>query len=160
MSFYPAWDVLLLKAVYTVDAHVPPQGEIQAQLEEELVLLQDHDPADAPGQVFSPTWKALNERFKKIVVYHRLAVRHNSVAYGNIEVRGEREVLLDDLVLGMDEVEEKRRAERDKRKVLDTRLRAAAEDMRSNDLSRKGSLECSADDGKMVGSRRGGSVGQ
>ena len=64
-------------------------------------------------------------------------VRNNAVASGLIEVRGERETLLDDVVLEVDELDEKRRTERDERTELDNRLLAAGEDVRARALSRR-----------------------
>lgn len=47
-----------------------------------------------------------------------------------MEVRGDREVLLDDVMVALDEFEEARRAGRDERTALDVRLRADGEDIR------------------------------
>lgn len=145
MRFSTSWDVLLLKAVCGVDAHVPPYGQTQARFEEALAIFIGSVPEEGLLNVFPPTWKTLNDRFKKVVADHRVAVTQNAVASGIIEVRGEREVLLDDIILEMDEAEEKRRSERDERTELDERLRAAGEDMRVRALSRKDSSEDAID---------------
>lgn len=63
-------------------------------------------------------------------------------------MREEKEVLLDDLFLEMDEVEERHRTERGERTELDGRLRDGGENMRSRVLYRKGSSEGSANDGE------------
>ena len=83
-----------------------------------------------------PSWKTLNNRFKNIVSDHCIAVQKNAVASGIIEVRGERELLLHDIVLTVDEWEEGRRAERDEKTDLDRHLRLAGETIRSNALNR------------------------
>ena len=67
---------------------------------------------------------------------HRITVKKNAVASGIIEIRGERELLLDDIVLTVDEWEEGRRAERDEKTDLDRRLCLAGETIRSNALNR------------------------
>ena len=67
---------------------------------------------------------------------HCIAVKRNGAASGIVEVRGERELLLEDIVLDVDEWEEGRRAERDERKELDRRLREAGETICSNALGR------------------------
>lgn len=138
--------MLLLKAVCGVDGHVPPHGETQARFEKALPIFVASLPAGALAHIIPPTWKTLNDRFKKVVADHRLAASRNAVASGILEVRGEREVLLDDVVLEIDDVEEKRRAERNERTELDARLRAAGEHMRAAALTGTRSSAASVDD--------------
>lgn len=90
-----------------------------------------------------PSWKTLNDGFKKIVSDHRIAVKENVVALGIIEIQGERELLLDDIVLTVDEFKDERRSERDEKTNLDRRLRLVGETIRSNALKyvRIGSAE-------------------
>jgi len=135
--FSAAWDVLLLKAVTAVDAHIAPHGEAQARFEEALTIFLSSGPPGGFDAVCTPTWKTLSDRFKKVLCDHRQAVRNNAVASGIIEVRGERETLLDDVVLEVDELDEKRRTERDERTELDNRLLAAGEDVRARALGRR-----------------------
>lgn len=136
MRFSSTFDILLLKAVTAVDAHLAPHGESQKRFDEALGLFTASLPAAALQGMCQPSWKTLNDRFKKIVADHRIAVKRNGAASGIIEVRGERELLLDDIVLAVDEWEEGRRAERDERTELDRRLREAGETIRSNALGR------------------------
>ena len=63
-------------------------------------------------------------------------MRSNAAASGIIEIRGEREVLLDDIVLKMDEWAEQRRTEREEKTEFDKRLQGAGEEMREKDLNR------------------------
>ena len=56
---------------------------------------------------------------------------------GIIEVRGEREILLDDIMLAADEMDEKRRSERDERTGLDERLRVSGEKIRDQAMNRR-----------------------
>ena len=128
--------MLLLKAVISVDAHLAPHGATQRRYEEALALFVSSSSSGGLQNVCAPTWKTLNDRFKKVVSDHRLAVRNNAVASGIIEVRGEREDLLDDIVLAMDEWEEKRRSERDARTELDKRLMEAGKEIRSMAVAR------------------------
>jgi len=137
IRFSAAWDVLLLKAVTAVDAHIAPHGEAQARFEEALTIFLSSGPPGGFDAICTPTWKTLSDRFKKVLCDHRQAVRNNAVASGIIEVRGERETLLDDVVLEVDELDEKRRTERDERTELDNRLLAAGEDVRARALGRR-----------------------
>lgn len=50
-----------------------------------------------------PTWKSLSDRFKKIVGDHLLETRENEAKFGILEIRVEREELLEDINLAMDE---------------------------------------------------------
>ena len=56
-------------------------------------------------------------------------------------MRGEREILLDDIVLEMDEWAEQRRSELEEKTELDERLQGAGEQMRERALSRISSPE-------------------
>ena len=113
MRFSISLDVILLKSVLSVDAHLSAHGETKANFEEVLKLFEAGAPNGMFNRVSSPTWKSVNDRYKKLISDHRTAVKRNINASGIIEVRGEREVLLDDIVLAVDENDEKRRAERD-----------------------------------------------
>lgn len=132
IRFSTQWDTLLLKTVTSCDAHLAPHGDAQSRFQEAL----GHFIAAIPHTTFEmiqmPTWKTLNDRFKKLVSDHRAAVRTNAAASGIVEVRGEREILLDDIVQAVDELEEQRRAERDERTKLDQRLTEAGERIRSS----------------------------
>lgn len=129
-----------------MDAHVPPHVETQARFEKALPIFVASLPAGALVHIIPPTWKTLNDRFKKAVADHRLAASRNAVASGILEVRGEREVLLDDVFLEIDDVEEKRVAERDERTELDARLWVAGENMRAAALTGTRSSADSVDD--------------
>lgn len=80
-----------------------------------------------------PTCKTLNDSFEKILSDHREADRRNA---GIIEVRGEKETLLDDVMLELDELEETKREERDGRKGLERRLLQTGEEVKARALSR------------------------
>ena len=137
MRFSIAWDVLLLKSVTAVDAHLAAHGQSQKRFEAAVPIFLSSLPSPALEETGIPSWKTLTDRFKKIVAGHRAAVKANVVASGIIEVRGEREILLDDIVLAIDEWEESRRAERDERTELDKRLQVAGEAIRTRALSRE-----------------------
>ena len=66
-------------------------------------------------KIQEPTHKTLSDRFKKIVADHRAAVRANVAVSGITGVRSEREVLLDDIVLELDEWAEPRRSKREEK---------------------------------------------
>lgn len=86
---------------------MPTHGETQANFEETIVPFISSFPTDELENVSPTTWKKINDCFEEVVVGNWMAVRRNEVMYGIIEVRGKREVLIDELVLEMDKVEEK-----------------------------------------------------
>lgn len=147
-------DVALLKAVVMHDAHMSPHGEAQARLTQALNDFIDALPESSLRGTLRPTWKTINDRFKKLVQDHREASQANRAASGIIEVRGEREVLLDDIVLAIDEFEEHRRAERNERTELDRRLQNAGADIRDRASSRASSAVNDRDDDATPGSGR------
>lgn len=77
-----------------------------------------------------PSWKTINERFKKLVLDHREAITNNRATSVIEEVREEIEVLLYDIFLAVDEMEEQSGAERDSRKDLYRRILASWEEIR------------------------------
>ncbi|PXF39883.1 hypothetical protein BWQ96_10406 [Gracilariopsis chorda] len=107
MRFSSASDLLLLKPVTALDAHVAPHGRIQFRFEEAMDIFISSAPARAFNTVFTMTWKTLIDQFKKILCEHRAATNKNAVSSGIIEVQGERETLLDDVILEVDEWDEK-----------------------------------------------------
>ena len=119
-----------------VDGHRTQHCQFQAKYEEALQLFLTSAPEGCFDTVTSPTCKTLSDRFKKILSDHRLAARDNAAASGIIEVRGERELLLDDFVLEIDEWSEQRRDERDEKTEFDKRLQNAGEEMRDRALNR------------------------
>lgn len=137
IRFSAAGDVLLLKAVTAVDEHIAPHGGTQTRFEETLYLFVSSAHAGRLKNMCAPSWQTFNDRFKKVFSDHRLAARNNAVAYGIIEVRREREMLLGDIVLSMDEWDEERRSERDAETELDERLMEAREEIKAKEITRK-----------------------
>lgn len=74
----------------------------------------------------------------KIVTSLREAVKQNVKASGMIEIRGEREVLLDDFVQAADDTDGKRRTKCEEPTGLDDRLRASGESLRNYAMARRG----------------------
>ena len=145
IRFSTAWDILLLKAVVTADAHLAPHGEAQMRFQDALTHFVAAVPPATFETIQAPSWKTLNDRFKKIVADHREAVKRNEAASGILEVRGEQEMKLDDIFQAVDGNEEARRAERDERTELDKRLRTAGEEIRNRAVSRaSSSANCDA----------------
>ena len=136
IRFSHVWDVLLLKAVSAVDGHRTPYGKQQDKFESALSIFLSSSPEGCFDKIQEPGHKTLSDRFKKIVADHRPAVRANVAASGITEVREEREVLLDDIVLEMDEWAEQRRSEREEKTEYDKCLQEAGEQMRDRALSR------------------------
>ena len=75
--------------------------------------------ATAPSRclevISEPTWKSLHDRFKKVVADRRNKNLKNQAVSGIVEERGEREMLLDDLILAIDEQEEGKEMQQDER---------------------------------------------
>lgn len=78
----------------------------------------------------------LNDRFEKNVQDHKDAVKSNVSASGNIEVRGERKQLLDDIILSVEKIEELQRAEKNECTELDRQLQEAREIIHNRVVSR------------------------
>lgn len=131
LRFNSTWDIILLKSVVFNEAHIVRHGEAQQKFEDVLKQFIIEVPNHHWLTTTKPTWKSLNDRFKKVVADHRTSRRANEAASGIIEIRGEREELLDDIVLAVDEKEEERRTEREERTAMDRRLQGAGEEIRN-----------------------------
>lgn len=131
LRFNNAWDIILLKLVVFGEAHLARHGECQNRFQIVLERFISQFSNEVWSATIKPTWKSLNDRYKKVVADHRIARRANEAASGIIEIRGEREELLDDIVLAVDEMEEGRRAEREERNTMDRRLQQAGEEIRN-----------------------------
>ncbi|PXF44571.1 hypothetical protein BWQ96_05648 [Gracilariopsis chorda] len=83
----------------------------------------------------------MSDGLKKIVTNHRRAVRNNAVASETIEVQSEKETLLEEIVLIIEEVNERHRTEQDERTELYERLLAAGEERRDKATSQNSSKE-------------------
>lgn len=103
--FIEPYDLSLLKAVRCINAHITEWEKAESLYEEVLKLFL----RDNPDEVFlhsqNPSAKTLVDRFKCFVARRRANVKRSSAASGIIEVHGEKEVLLDDLVSEIDEKE-------------------------------------------------------
>ena len=77
--------------------------------EEAVKLLIAAAPPRSLQGISEPTWKSLRDRFKKVAADRRDKNKKPQAASGIVEEGGEREVLLDDLILAMDEHEEENR---------------------------------------------------
>ena len=106
--------------------------------------------------ITEPTWKSLRDRFKKVTAERRDKNAKNQAVSGIVEERGEREILLDDLILAMDEQEEEKRAERKEKTEKERRLVEAGEMIREQAL-RRASLE---GDGSVIEGDGSGSPSQ
>lgn len=104
---------MLLKSVVATDAYLSGHGEKKNNFSEALNIFKSTTPANLFIGVSQPTWKSLNDRLQKLMAHNRTAVSRNISASGIIEVRGEREEILDDIMHTVDKMDDKRREERE-----------------------------------------------
>lgn len=83
------------------DDHLAPHGEAQTRFKT-LTQFLDVMPLPTFDYMAVSNWKALNDRYKKILSDHRDAVRHNAAASGIIEVPGECEQILGEMMQAFD----------------------------------------------------------
>ena len=87
----------------STDAHLSPHGEAQGLFEETPTLSLSALPSGALEGICLPTWKTLSDCFKKFVGDHKTRCQSNATASGIIDIRRERDALLDGIVLSMNE---------------------------------------------------------
>lgn len=122
--------MLHLKAVIAHNWNLARHGEAQTLISESEKSFLLALASNIKDRVHKPTWKTLNDLFKKLVSDHRDASKRNSAASGIIEIRGERELLLEDISLAVGEAVEQRRAEREEKSDIDRRLMVEGEQIR------------------------------
>lgn len=130
IRFTDGWDVLMLKAVVLCNAHVAEHGSSRKKFDEALSVFMSNAPPSQKFGIQAPSWKTIYDRFHKVVATHRSEDREQVAASGISEERTEKRMLLDDIVLAMDEIAERRRAERDEKTANERRLQEAGERIR------------------------------
>ncbi|PXF41520.1 hypothetical protein BWQ96_08776 [Gracilariopsis chorda] len=136
IRFTEAWDLLLLKAVTASDAHVAPHGKTGKRFEQALKLFLDAAPSSQLVDITRPVPKTLRDRFTTIVEKRRVEVRGTAAASGIVEKRGQREELLDDVILAMDEEQERKNALINERTEKEKQLNDAGEAIRAKAVTR------------------------
>lgn len=105
-----------------MDGHRVPYGKLEDKYEAAFSLFLSSSLEGCCDTVQEPKNKTLSERFKKIGAEHRMAVKANVAASGITELRGEKEVALDDIVLELEDWAEQRKTEREEKAEIDKRL--------------------------------------
>lgn len=105
--------------------HLARHGEAQNKFEEVLKQLLSQLSTETLLSTTTPTWKSLNDRFKKIITDHRTTRRVNETASGTVEIRGELEELLDNIILAVEKKKKERRSEREECTEMDRPLQEA-----------------------------------
>ena len=76
-----------------------------------------------------PTWKTLSDRFRKLTADRKAGNSYTAGASGIVEVYGEKQQLLDYILLEMKEKSESERVEKDEKAEEDRRIQRACENM-------------------------------
>ena len=121
------------------DAHIPDRGMAETLYQEVLKTFMKQIPTAVFNHLHKPSGKTLWDRFKRLVSHRRASVKRTAAASGIIERHGEKEQLLDDLIMEVDEKEEAARAEKNEQNLHEKRLVAAGESIRGMALKRKSS---------------------
>lgn len=136
IKFTGSTDLLLLKVVMNADAHLFSYVEAKSRFTQAVDLFL----ASALLQTFhntkKPSWKTLQDRFKRIVWNQRDTMKRSQTASEIIENRVKPDQLPEDVDIVMDEFEKTRCAMRDKQAELDKRLQSAGENFRKLAVSK------------------------
>ena len=138
VRFADAADILLLKSISCSSAHLAAWGKKGALFEEVHKQFLGAAPAGVLAGRDRPSQKTLEDRFKTIVSRRRKAVKENAAASGIVEVYGEKETLLDDIILEMDEKAADNREERNEKSERERKLLEAGKSIRNAALRRNG----------------------
>lgn len=130
IRFNERMDIVLLKSIIAVKAHVAERGMSQRKFEETLKVYVGN--VRLNNGVTSPTWRTLYERFKRVVADHCIDTRQLEASSGVAEEVTERTQLLDDIIHEMDEFTEQCPLERQDKIQRDKDLQGAGERIRAH----------------------------
>ena len=123
--FSETYDLFLLRPVRGADAHIPDRGMAETLYQEVLKTFMKQFPTADYNHLHKPSGKTLWDRFRRLVSHRRASVRWTPAASGIIEKHGEKEELLDDLIMEVDEKEEAATAGKNEQNLHEKRLLAA-----------------------------------
>ncbi|CAN8072456.1 unnamed protein product [Agarophyton chilense] len=135
--FTETYDTFLLRAVRSVDAHLPDRVNTERLYKQVLKTFMQQVPGVVFQHLHAPSCKTLSDLFKRLIAQRRDYVKRTSTASGFVEQHGDKEGLMGDLILEIDEIEETCRVEKDEITQLEQRFVAAGEEIRSLALKRR-----------------------
>ena len=135
--FTSQFDLGVLKPVMAVGAHLAPWGKTQSFFEETFKAFAISAEFRATKGLALPTRKTLSDRFRKLAADREADNSRTIAVSGIVEVYGDKQQLLDDMLLEMKEKSEGERVEKDKKKEDDVRILEAGENMRDFAVKRQ-----------------------
>lgn len=126
----------LLKTASCAGTHTAPWGRKGALFEEAHASFLRTAPRSVVGGKEPPSQKSLEGRSKAVVVKWRKEVKRTAGASRIVEVDGERETVLEDLILEINEHMEQEDADKEDRQEKEKRLTTAGVELRNMALSR------------------------
>ena len=114
-------DLLLLQAVALTGAHLAPHGEKMKRFEESLSSFVQAAKVQSEGYSI-PTCRTFISRFDNLIRKRRLAVRVNNDASGISENITEKDSILDDMILEIDDYLEQKQEEEQNRSATEAQL--------------------------------------
>lgn len=136
LRFTTRLHLLFFKAISEAGARVAPRIENSKLMQKEKEIMVTTLPAYIRETCLEPSWKTCNDHFDLIAKQRRETDHANRNKSGISEEQSELGAPLDDLLLQRDEMEEKRREEKDAKTALDKRLKDAGNEMRDNAKAR------------------------
>ncbi|CAN8068517.1 unnamed protein product [Agarophyton chilense] len=115
----------LLKAVNISQAHIAAWRQIQAKFEDAPSLFMDATPEEAFSEMQRSSSETFADHFMRITSDKRQKMKENAASSGRLESKGEKEILVDDVLQEIDEKVEREREEKEKRTAQENRLLAA-----------------------------------
>ena len=153
-----AFDIALCKAVSTSNAHRAPSGKKGAHFAEAHSFFLSTVPPVYLSDREPPTQKGNEDRFKMLIGKRRIEVKKTAAASGIVEEHGEKEMLLDDLILEMEDKIEQGKEKKGKRLEKEQKLKEAGEELRDLALKRSNTYGGTSADhispGAKISSRR------
>lgn len=113
--FSATYDLLMPKAVNAAGAHLASWGQTRSFFGKSLHTFIAAAPPGAFLQHKKPSHKSNLDRFKRVVQERREDVKATANYFGIVELFGEKERLCDDMILEMNETEEREEATKEDR---------------------------------------------
>ncbi|PXF39772.1 hypothetical protein BWQ96_10520 [Gracilariopsis chorda] len=120
--FTETFDLFLLRAVRKEDPHIPKWGELESVSEIVLETFLKRVPSTVFIYMNHPSTKTLIDRFKRLVSMRKADNTRSMASSGIAKTYLEKESLLDDLILEMDERAEATRLMKEEQNMNEKRL--------------------------------------
>lgn len=152
-------DVVLLRCVSDAGAHVCKWGQTDALFDGVLKSFYENNAATSFESTIKPTKKTLIDRYRRLMQKRKETVAMNIASSGIAEMNDEADDIMDDLIVQVQDMEERRKSESEELRGREAQLVKSSALIRENAIRRRSSVDEDRSDDIEIESEIGGSDG-